>query len=71
MTVLKQALNSHPGNRDILLALVSFSRLAGDAAGRARLCRAARGHHAGRPEFGGTDQGVTGADEKAELAAYS
>ncbi len=33
MTVLKEAAKDHPGNRDILLALVSFSRLAGDAAG--------------------------------------
>ena len=30
MTVLKNALRSHPGNRDILAALISFSRLAGD-----------------------------------------
>ncbi len=30
MTVLKEALKSHPGNREILTALVSFSRLAGD-----------------------------------------
>ena len=32
MTVLKEGLKSHPSNRDILLALVSFSREAGDAA---------------------------------------
>jgi tetratricopeptide (TPR) repeat protein len=31
MTVLKEALKSHPSNREILQALVSFSRLAGDA----------------------------------------
>ena len=31
MTVLKEALKSHPGDRAILLALVSFSRMAGDA----------------------------------------
>jgi hypothetical protein len=30
MTVLKEALKRHPGNRDILLALLSFSRNAGD-----------------------------------------
>ena len=30
MAVLKQALKTHAGNRDILSALVSFSRLAGD-----------------------------------------
>jgi len=30
MTVLKESLKSHPSNRDILLALVSFSREAGD-----------------------------------------
>jgi Flp pilus assembly protein TadD len=30
MTVLKEALRSHPGNRDMLAALISFSRLAGD-----------------------------------------
>jgi hypothetical protein len=30
MAVLKEALKTHPGNRDILSALVSFSRLAGD-----------------------------------------
>ena len=30
MTVLKEALKNHPGNRDILQALVSFSRTAGD-----------------------------------------
>jgi len=32
MTVLKEGLKSHPSNRDVLLALVSFSREAGDAA---------------------------------------
>jgi predicted CXXCH cytochrome family protein len=31
MTVLKEALKGHPGNHEILLALVSFSRSAGDA----------------------------------------
>ena len=31
ITVLKETLKSHSGNRDILLALISFSRLAGDA----------------------------------------
>jgi len=31
MTVLKEGLKSHPGNREILLALVSFSRMAGNA----------------------------------------
>ena len=31
MAVLKGALNKHPGDRAILLALVSFSRMAGDA----------------------------------------
>jgi tetratricopeptide (TPR) repeat protein len=31
MAVLKEALKNHPGNREILLALVSFSRLAGDS----------------------------------------
>ena len=31
MTVLKEASKSHPSNREILQALVSFSRLAGDA----------------------------------------
>jgi hypothetical protein len=30
MTVLKEALRTHPGHRDILAALISFSRLAGD-----------------------------------------
>ncbi len=30
MTVLKAALAKHPGNRDILMALLSFSRTAGD-----------------------------------------
>jgi tetratricopeptide (TPR) repeat protein len=30
ITVLKEALSSHPGNRDILGALISYSRLAGD-----------------------------------------
>ena len=30
-TVLKEALKSHPNDRDILSALVSFSRTAGDA----------------------------------------
>jgi tetratricopeptide (TPR) repeat protein len=30
MTVLKEALRNHRGNRDILAALISFSRLAGD-----------------------------------------
>ncbi len=30
VTVLKEALKRHPGNREILSALVSFSRLAGD-----------------------------------------
>jgi len=33
MTVLKQALKNHPGNPEILMALVSFSRTAGDVAG--------------------------------------
>jgi predicted CXXCH cytochrome family protein len=31
MAVLKEALKNHPGDREILLALVSFSRKAGDA----------------------------------------
>ena len=31
MTVLKEALKNHPGNREILSALVSFSRLSGDS----------------------------------------
>ncbi len=31
MAVLKEALKGHPGNREVLLALISFSRLAGDA----------------------------------------
>jgi hypothetical protein len=31
MAVLNEALKSHPGNREVLLALISFSRLAGDA----------------------------------------
>jgi predicted CXXCH cytochrome family protein len=31
MTVLNEALKNHPGNREILQALVSFSRMAGDA----------------------------------------
>ena len=31
ITVLKEALKSHPGDRDILSALVAFSRVAGDA----------------------------------------
>ena len=31
MTVLNEALENHPGNREILQALVSFSRMAGDA----------------------------------------
>lgn len=31
MTVLKQALRDHPNDRDILQALVSFTRMAGDA----------------------------------------
>ena len=31
MTVLKEGLKSHPGDRDILSALISFSRMAGDA----------------------------------------
>jgi len=31
VTVLQEALTKHPDNRDILLALVSFSRNAGDA----------------------------------------
>jgi hypothetical protein len=30
MTVLKEGLVRHPNDRDILLALVSFSRIAGD-----------------------------------------
>ena len=30
MAILKEALKSHPGDREILLALVSFSRTAGD-----------------------------------------
>jgi predicted CXXCH cytochrome family protein len=33
MTVLNGALKNHPGNREILQALVSFSRMAGDAKG--------------------------------------
>jgi hypothetical protein len=31
MTMLKNELKSHPGDREILQALVSFSRMAGDA----------------------------------------
>ena len=31
MVVLKGVLNKHPGDRAILFALVSFSRIAGDA----------------------------------------
>ena len=51
MTVLKETLKSHPGDRDILQALVSFSRTAGDASSRARLRGTTQRHHAGRPEF--------------------
>jgi len=32
MTVLKETLKKHPANRDVLLALLSFSRTAGDVA---------------------------------------
>lgn len=36
MTALNEALKSHPGDREILQALVSFSRIAGDAAAALR-----------------------------------
>lgn len=53
MTVLKEALKSHPANREILSALVSFSRLSGDLTAALGYAEATRGHHAGRSEFNG------------------
>ena len=47
MAVLKGALNKHPGDRAILLALVSFSRIAGGCRSSARLRGTTRGHRAG------------------------
>ena len=49
MTVLKETLRNHPSNREILEALVSFSRLAGDEAAAIRYAEQLEILRSGKP----------------------
>ncbi|XUM19962.1 tetratricopeptide repeat protein [Bradyrhizobium oligotrophicum S58] len=62
MTVLKQALRDHPNDRDMLQALIAFSRMAGDAA-------AALGYAERLAAIGPPDQGLVALIEELRRAA--